>query len=142
MNVSGEITHTGETAGQVLALIEADEALRQVSLKITREDTLCKSNQNGRVVGTIVIGGIRFAVLAEERDASDTSEGLLKLTNREMQIACLVRQGACNKQIARRLRISPYTVASYLKRMFPKLGCTSRTELAAIVAQVQPHVDL
>ena len=140
--MSGDLAHIDDSTGQVLALVEADEALRQVNLKITREDTLCKSSQTGRVVGSIVIGGIRFAVLAEDREPSDTGEGLLKLTNREMQIACLVRQGACNKQIARRLRISPYTVASYLKRMFPKLGCNSRTELAAIVAQVQPHVDL
>ncbi|SIT00175.1 regulatory protein, luxR family [Roseivivax lentus] len=141
--MSVDLAPPSDGTGQVLALVEADEALREVCLKIRREDDLRKSNQNGRIVGTIIVDGIRFAVLAEDRSSSaDETEGLLKLTNRELQIACLVRQGACNKQIARRLRISPYTVASYLKRMFPKLGCTSRTEMAAIVAQVQPHVDL
>lgn len=127
-------------ATQFFALVETDVELRHVRLRIARE---CKdgiSKCDVGAVGRLVIGGVSFAVFAEERTEEQTSDGLLRLTNRELQIACLVKEGACNKQIARRLRISPYTVASYLKRMFPKLGCTSRAELAAIVATVDPAV--
>jgi len=125
---------------QFFALVETDVELRQVHLRIARECTKDAPTTQTDVVGRIVVGGVPFTVYAEERQEDDASEGLLRLTNRELQIACLVKEGACNKQIARRLRISPYTVASYLKRMFPKLGCTSRAELAAMVAQVHPSV--
>ena len=134
MGVSRDVIQTEET-DQVLALVETDQALRQVHLRIAREDEHVTTQ--GLAVGRIEVGGIGFTIFAEDRNAAKGLDGLLLLTNREMQIACLIQQGACNKQIARRLRISPYTVASYLKRMFPKLGCSSRAELAAMVARVQ-----
>ncbi|MCV6598665.1 MAG: helix-turn-helix transcriptional regulator [Mangrovicoccus sp.] len=126
----------------VFALVETDQALRQVYLRIAREDQINSAIEESRAVGRIVVAGMAFRVYAEDCDSVEIDENLTRLTSREIQIAFLVKEGACNKQIARRLRISPYTVASYMKRVFLKLGCNSRAELAAKVAQVQPKARM
>lgn len=55
----------------------------------------------------------------------------LRLSPQEQAIASLVAQGLPNKCIAKTLNISHWTVASHLRRMFSKLGVTSRTEMIA-----------
>jgi DNA-binding CsgD family transcriptional regulator len=52
------------------------------------------------------------------------------LSPQETQIAQLVAEGLSNKEIGLRLYLSHRTVASHLYRMFPKLGVTSRAQLA------------
>lgn len=51
------------------------------------------------------------------------------LTPRECEIACGVYDGLSNKEIARSLDISPWTVSSHLRQVFAKLGITRRVEL-------------
>ncbi|HBY81229.1 MAG TPA: helix-turn-helix transcriptional regulator, partial [Cyanobacteria bacterium UBA11148] len=53
----------------------------------------------------------------------------ITLSSREKAIARLVAQGLPNKCIGHQLDISPWTVASYLRRIFAKLGVTSRTAM-------------
>jgi DNA-binding CsgD family transcriptional regulator len=57
------------------------------------------------------------------------------LTVAENRVARLAAQGQTNKQIAERLYLSPYTVATHLKHVFTKLDVTSRVELARRAAQ-------
>ncbi|HEU0089588.1 MAG TPA: LuxR C-terminal-related transcriptional regulator [Pseudonocardiaceae bacterium] len=54
------------------------------------------------------------------------------LSRRETEVALMVAQGYPNKTIAAALEISSFTVSSYLRRIFAKLGVNSR---AAMVAQ-------
>jgi DNA-binding NarL/FixJ family response regulator len=54
------------------------------------------------------------------------------LTKRELQIASLVAIGHLNKQIARRLCISEYTVSTHIRRIFSKLGIRCRSSLASL----------
>ena len=54
------------------------------------------------------------------------------LSAQELQVARMAAEGLSNRQIAERLYLSPRTVASHLYRIFPKLGVTSRAQLAAI----------
>jgi DNA-binding CsgD family transcriptional regulator len=52
----------------------------------------------------------------------------------------LVAEGRTNPQIADRLLMGRATVKTHLEHIFPKLGVTTRAELAALVAQ-QPTAD-
>jgi DNA-binding CsgD family transcriptional regulator len=56
------------------------------------------------------------------------------LSPQEMQIARLAADGLSNREIAERLFLSHRTVGSHLYRIFPKLGITSRTQLATRLA--------
>ncbi|MCD9624515.1 AAA family ATPase [Rhabdothermincola salaria] len=56
--------------------------------------------------------------------------GLASLTPAELRILVEVSHGATNHQIARRLHLSPKTVANQLSRVYRKLGVSSRTEAA------------
>lgn len=55
---------------------------------------------------------------------------LAQLTPQELQVVRLAAAGASNKQIGSQLFLSPRTVGFHLYRAFPKLGVTTREELA------------
>ncbi|MEU4626182.1 AAA family ATPase [Actinoplanes sp. NPDC023801] len=57
-----------------------------------------------------------------------------RLTSTELHVAQLAAQGLTNREIGERLYVSPRTVSTHLQRMFPKLGVTSRGELAAVLS--------
>ena len=59
---------------------------------------------------------------------------LRHLTPREHQIALLVGEGACNKEISNRLNISERTVKAHLTAIFHKLQITDRLRLGLFVA--------
>lgn len=54
------------------------------------------------------------------------------LTRREREIAALVAQGLSNRQIAAVAHISERTVESHVQHILDKLGCTNRTQVAAL----------
>lgn len=53
------------------------------------------------------------------------------LSAREQQVVELVLRGHATQRIARRLRVSPYTVQEHLRHIFVKVGVASRGELVA-----------
>ncbi|GIF47207.1 regulatory LuxR family protein [Asanoa ferruginea] len=55
------------------------------------------------------------------------------LTGEQLQIASLAAAGLSNREIGEQLFMSPRTVSSHLYRIFPKLGITSRGQLAAVL---------
>jgi len=59
----------------------------------------------------------------------------ISLSPRERAIAQLVAQGLPNKCIAKNLNISHWTVATYVKRIFLKLGVSSRTAMITMLIQ-------
>lgn len=92
---------------------------------------------DARVIGTCSLDGRRYLILGNTGSPrslpANTSTVLGRLTQRELQVAVLVSKGLVNKQIADRLHLSEFTVSSYLRRIFVKLGVRTR---AAMVARV------
>ncbi|MEZ4732110.1 MAG: helix-turn-helix transcriptional regulator [Caldilineaceae bacterium] len=57
------------------------------------------------------------------------------LSQREQEIIDLVSTGHSDKAIARELAISPHTVNTHVRRIFGKLGVSSRAEMIAYALQ-------
>ncbi|MCC8249747.1 ATP-binding protein [Saccharothrix luteola] len=64
-----------------------------------------------------------------------------RLTSTELHVAQLAAQGLTNREIGERLYVSPRTVSTHLQRMFPKLGVTSRGELAAVLRGTMTYAE-
>ncbi len=65
-----------------------------------------------------------------EKVRKRTVETRSQLTTQERQIAQLAGSGLSNPEIGTRLFLSRRTVEYHLSKVFPKLGITSRNELA------------
>ena len=75
---------------------------------------------------------------AGERSGQPVPRALDLLAPQELQIARLAAEGLSNREIGQQLYLSHRTVSNHLYRIFPKLGITSRAELAAVVG-ASPH---
>ncbi|MET0512694.1 MAG: AAA family ATPase [Thermoleophilaceae bacterium] len=58
-----------------------------------------------------------------------------ELTAQELQIAQLAGEGLSNREIGRKLFVSPRTVSSHLYRIYPKLGVSGRGQLASVLSE-------
>jgi DNA-binding NarL/FixJ family response regulator len=63
-----------------------------------------------------------------------------RLSPQELQIATLAATGLTNRQISQRLYLSHRTIGSHLYRIFPKLGITTRTQLADALSSLEHSV--
>jgi DNA-binding NarL/FixJ family response regulator len=63
-------------------------------------------------------------------DRKRPSTGWASLTPAEVEVTGLIGEGFANKEIAKRLFLSPRTVQAHLTHIYAKLGITSRTRLA------------
>ena len=75
-----------------------------------------------QTVMTGVIDGVRYTLTRRAQDSHERVE----LSAREGEIARLVAHGYANKTVAAVLGISSWTVDTYLRRIYSKLGVRSR----------------
>ena len=75
----------------------------------------------------VEVDGVRCLLIRLKSSA----EAQIWLSPRELEIARMVAKGHPNKLIAAILDISSWTVSTYLRRIFAKLGVTSRAAMVA-----------
>ena len=77
----------------------------------------------------ITVDGVRCALTPVQPSRADW------LSPREREIARMVARGYTNKMIASVLDISLWTVSTHLRRIFAKLGVSTRAAMVALVIQ-------
>jgi DNA-binding CsgD family transcriptional regulator len=87
------------------------------------------------VVLDVEVGGFRCILLRLQPQAQ---VGDPTLSPREHEIARMVAKGYANKTIATVLDISSWTVGTYLRRIFAKLGVSTRAAMVARLLEQGP----
>ena len=113
------------------------------------EDVAAAQRNPRSIVGYLNLAGRSYVVLRDVQEGSGAAWPCAPppaarpslaiapladlLTARELQIAELIAVGRCNKEIARSLGVSVWTVSTHMRRIFSKLDVRSRTAVAARV---------
>jgi DNA-binding CsgD family transcriptional regulator len=109
-------------------------AIRDMDDDDDRHDPTGHADQR-RPVGRIVCAGTHYLIY----DAVPAASAGLPLsaadilTRRELQIALLIADGKVDKEIARQLGISGYTVREHIRRIFAKLNVGRRSAIGSCV---------
>ncbi|HWW60393.1 MAG TPA: helix-turn-helix transcriptional regulator [Thermoanaerobaculia bacterium] len=116
-----------------LPLVEDDasETTSHLAERLARR-AASESTNGGEVLIDVELDGVRCVVVRSggvRRARNDT------LSPREQEIARMIAEGHPNKTIAAVLEISSWTVNTHLRRMFAKLGVTSRAAMIARLMQ-------
>jgi DNA-binding CsgD family transcriptional regulator len=93
------------------------------------------SGKADQVILDVEVDGVRCLLLR-------IPEAQAPLSPRELEIARMVAKGHPNKTIASVLDISSWTVASHLRRVFSKLGVSSRAAMVARLLEDRSMADL
>jgi DNA-binding CsgD family transcriptional regulator len=92
----------------------------------------------GELVGCLDIDGCRHLIYRQEPqpESGPRPERLTDLlTRRELEIAMLIADGRCDKEIGRSLGISSYTVREHIRRTCAKLGVSRRAAIVSLVVR-------
>ena len=81
----------------------------------------------------IDLGGYHWTVIRSQLAPPDLD---LRLSPREREIVRMVALGLTNRAMASALEISPWTVSTYLRRVFGKLQVSSRAAMVARVVEL------
>lgn len=115
----------------------------QLNGKETNLSAPCKTSKHFQEVSRFHVGDtcciIAQRIAPDEEQETDLSA---ILSTRELQIATLVALGCPNKQVANKLHISEWTVATHLRRIFAKLGVDTRAAMTYRCASlIRGHGD-
>ena len=90
-----------------------------------------------RVILDVNIDGCRYILTRTVPKPVPTQE---LLSPREQEISRMIAKGYPNKTIASVLDISAWTVCTHLRRIFAKLGVSSRAAMVAQLKDEYPHM--
>ena len=128
------LDHAGacEDAAALLTTVGGDEVAKELLLEAQERYEAVDAAAWAARVGAALRGlGVRQGTRGRRRRAAT---GWASLTPNERAVSQLVAQGLTNREVGRRLHISPHTVNTHLRHVFLKLTVSSRAELAAKVA--------
>lgn len=116
----------------------AGEALRLGQHKVAALERLVEAESLAKEHGLapILARVSRSLRLLGERRAARRATATGVLSGREREVLALVAQGLTNAEIARRLGLSPPTVARQVASASSKLGAESRKQAALLAADV------
>jgi DNA-binding CsgD family transcriptional regulator len=95
----------------------------------------------GTRIGTLTGAGCPLSAIiidAAPAAAELDIQRAYKLTNRELEVALLLGEGASTKAIARELEVSWHTARGHIERSMRKLGVRSRAGVAATIHGRKP----
>lgn len=101
-------------------------------LKNTEADELCRSIK-AAAAGQVQLSPQAAAYLMREVRTPDKAENL---TEREVDVLCLIARGLSNKEIALELGIGEKTVKTHVSNILSKLGILSRTQAALYAVRI------
>jgi len=78
---------------------------------------------------------------AKEHLAADGMIALKSLGTTDREILAYIAQGMTDKQISQRVYLSAQTVRNRISRLLGVLGRENRTQLALLIAHLDPHVS-
>lgn len=105
------------------------ELIRQLQVAVGAEPTLALQQKNicEEIIVDIDVDGARYLLVR----MPSATRSLISLSPREHEIVRMVAKGLPNKTIAGVFNISAWTVQTHLRRIFAKLGVTSRAAMIA-----------
>jgi DNA-binding CsgD family transcriptional regulator len=109
------------------------EAVRRLIKTVERELEHTRAAEDSDVMLDAQVDGVRCLLVRTVR--RPPLERSLVLSPREQEIARMVAKGYPNKTIASVLDISSWTVGTHLRRIFAKLGVSSRAAMVARLSE-------
>jgi two-component system nitrate/nitrite response regulator NarL len=104
---------------------------RQESIEIL--STCVRRVHQGQIWANAEQMGLLIQALVSSRSTpAVNTQGIERLSKRELEIVDSVARGLSNRKIAEGLGLSQHTVKNYLFKVFEKLGVSSRVELLSI----------
>jgi DNA-binding CsgD family transcriptional regulator len=109
----------------------AHRLVKQLANRLPEPGLIGPGHEDSGVMLDLMIEGVRCLVV---RAPPLSAQLRSVLSPREREIARMVAKGHPNKTIAGVLEISTWTVGTYLRRIFAKLGVGSRAAMVAKLA--------
>jgi DNA-binding NarL/FixJ family response regulator len=129
-----EVQVRGGLASETQEDTDVEDLVRQLLEYAIEESAPSQSSPdnpgNQEVMLDVQVDGMRYTLT---RSPPPPARSEVSLSPRESEIVRLVAKGHPNKTIAAVLDISPWTVATHLRRVFSKLGVSCRAEMVARV---------
>ncbi|WP_147040788.1 helix-turn-helix transcriptional regulator [Microbacterium aerolatum] len=121
----------GVTRLELARMLVADGQRPEAQVALADAATIAARIGHVPLQNSIAVFGRASGLVARDGEAADE----LELTARERQVVELVAEGLSNKQIGERLYISSKTASVHVSAILRKLGVSTRTEAAMVVAR-------